>query len=320
MSTAPVRALNLSLLLLLVCVTSACGDRSVSPSVAAITPSPSQMADARRFREAFGLQADDEWIARVANDPSSKQGLVQFAVPLLPSELTDLVARTRAYTDAGPLILNYAATVPDDWYGWYIDQQRGGIIVVQFFRNADRHRAALAMLLPTKTRWEVVEVSQRTLDMIAFVARVKADRAWFASIDAELLDVLTSPLDGGVVELTYLAARRDLDQVITDHYGSPEWLRVARAGGPPWTGPVGDLVVRAVNLAGNPIAGLTCGLGEPPMLTDRDGICRYHDLAAVALRVELWSGVEESRHVVGGTTVSIKPNATTTVRIVVSQP
>jgi hypothetical protein len=241
-------------------------------------------------------------------------------VPLLPSELQELIARTTAYIDATPVILDYAATVPDDWYGLYIDQQRGGIIVAQFFRNTDHHREALARLLAPSARWEARQVDQRTLDMIAFVSRVNADRAWFATIDAELLDVVTNPLYGGIVELTYIAARRDLDPVIRDHYGAPEWLRVERAGGPPWTGPVGDLVVKAVDPGGQPVPDLTCSLGNPPMLTDRDGICRYHGLAAVSYRVELWAGIEDSRRVAGAATVLVMPNESTTVTIVVQQP
>lgn len=300
----------------------ACGDPPATPSVAVSTPTPSEMAESRRFREQFGLRTDDLWISKVAGDPASQEGLELFGVPLLPSELSELTARTMAYMDAGPIILDYAATVPDDWYGSFIDQQRGGIIVATFFRNTDRHREALARLLPPSARWEVRQVDQRTLDMIAFVARVKADRAWFTTIDAELLDVVTNPMDGGVVELTYIAASRALDPVILDHYGTPDWLRVERAGGPPWTGPVGDLVVKAIGPGGKPVAGLICHLsgGDNALVTDRDGVCRYPAIPAVSYRVELWAGVEESTHVAGLATVSVQANELTTVAIVAQVP
>jgi hypothetical protein len=156
-----------AMLIVLVISVGACGDRPVTPSVAVTTPSPAEMEEARRFRETFGLRADDAWISMVASDPSSQESVEQFGVPLLPSELTEMIERTTA--SAGPIILDYARTVPDDWYGSYIDQQRGGVIVAQFFRNTDRHRAALALLLPPSARWEVRQVDQRTLDMIAFV-------------------------------------------------------------------------------------------------------------------------------------------------------
>jgi hypothetical protein len=296
----------------------ACGDRQ-APSVAVSTLMPVEMAEARRFRETFGLRADDAWIAMVANDPSSQESIEQFGVRLLPSELGEMIARTRASTEAGPIILDYAATVPEDWYGSYIDQERGGIIVAEFLRNTVNHREALARLLPPSARWEVRQVDERTLDMSAFVARVKADRAWFTTIDAEQLDVGTNPLYGGIVELTYLARSRDLDPVILDHYGAPEWLRVERAGGPPWTGPVGDLVIKAVDPGGNPVPKLICnlGAGDAALSTDRAGICRFKDLAAVGYRIELLAGIEESTHVAGSATVIMKPNESTTVTIVV---
>lgn len=294
-----------------------CGDQPAAPSLTASTPSSAEITEARRFRETFGLRADQSWIIQVANDPSSEASLSQFGVRLLPSEVDEMMARTNAYTDAGPVILDYARRVPDDWFGSYIDQQRGGIIVAEFFRNTDQHRAALEELLPPSARWEVRQVDQQTLDRIAFVERVKADRAWFASIDAELLDVVTNPMDGGIVELTYLAARRDLSPVILDHYGAPEWLRVERAGGPPWRGPVGNLVVKAVDVFGQPVPGLTCGLGNPPRSTDREGICRYQNLAAIDYHVELWAGIEASRHVVGSTDVTVKPNQSTSITIFV---
>jgi hypothetical protein len=296
----------------------ACGDRAVLPSVAVATPSASDFAQARKFRETFGLRADDAWIATVASDPSSKDSLVQFGVPLLPSEAAEMVARTRASTNAAPIILDYAGTVPDDWYGSYIDQQRGGVIVAQFFRNTDHHRAALAQLLPPSARWEVRQVDQRTLDMIAFVTRVKADHAWFATIDAELLDAVTNPLYGGIVELTYLSTRRDLDPVILDHYDAPEWLRVERAGGPPWTGPTGDLVVTAVDAAGTPVPDLICNLGggEGSPATDREGICRFSDLAAVNYRIDLRASGAPS-YVAGSADVIVVPNRTNRVKIIV---
>ena len=300
-----------------------CADHPNSPSPSVSIPAPGEMVEARRFREAFGLRADDAWILIVADDPSSQASIEQFGVRLLPSELSEMIERTRAYTDAGPLILNYAGTVPDDWYGLYIDQERGGIIVAQFFHDTERHRAALARLLPPSARWEVRQVDQRTLDMIAFVARVKAHRAWFATIDAELLDVVTNPLYGGIVELTYHANRRDLDSIILDHFGAPEWLRVERAGRLRYTGPLGDLLIKAVAPGGKPVSDLFCeigGSGDTGRTTDEHGICRLDGVIPGSYRVELWAGIEESRHLAGSGTVIVTPNRSITVRIVVDLP
>jgi len=319
-----IRSIQAAILGGLVIVAGGCGGRpaeSERSSLAPVsTPSPADVEESRRFREKFGLRADDAWIAAVAANPTAEEAEVIFGVPLLPYEVADLMARNQAHHEAGPIVLEYARTVPDDWYGSYIDQQRGGTIVAQFFRNTDRHREALAGLLPPSARWEVRQVDQRTLDTIAFVARVKADRAWFATIDAELLDVVTNPMDGGIVELTYLARSRDLDPVILDHYAAPEWLRVERAGGNPWTGPRGDLVIRAVNTRGDAVPGLSCDLGGDTSMTDRAGTCRFEYLRAApnVYALELWAEVESRP--VAYTEVAVQPDQETAITVVVQDP
>lgn len=160
-------------------------------------------------------------------------------------------------------------------------------------------------------------VDQHTLDLEALVAKVKADRDWFLTIDAELLDVLASPLDGGIVELSYTSASQHLDQLIRDRYGAPELLLVERAGGPPWTGPVGDLVIRVTYPDGRPGIGLSCVVGGgDPLLTRGDGTCRFEGVAALAYRIEIWSGVEEQRRVVGSALVTVAADQTTSVNVV----
>lgn len=192
-------------------------------------PSEADIEKARHFRETFGLRADPDWIMAVALNRAAR-GL--FGVPLLPHEQDDLLARTQAQHDIGPVIMAYGRTVPDDWYVSWIDQRRGGIFIVEFRQNEDRHREVLTRLLPPTARLEVRRINQQTLDREAFVARVKADKDWLATIGAELLDVVTNPMDGGIVELTYLADRRDLDPAIRDHYDAPDWVRIERAGAP----------------------------------------------------------------------------------------
>ena len=190
----------------------------------------------------------------------------------------------------------------------------------RIYRNADRHRAALARLLSPAARWEVREVDPLVLDQIALVERVKTERAWFETIDAELLDVVTNPMDGGIVELTYLSERRDLDAQIREHFGAPDWLRVERSGAPPWTGPVGDLVILAVDAQGRPVPGLLCSFGEGTgLVTAPDGTCRYPGAAATETTVRLMGGInsEGSSYVAGSATFTVVANQLTSVRIVV---
>lgn len=278
------------------------------------TPSPAQLTDWVRFRTAYGLQTDEIWVTIVASDPESSAGRVRFGVPLMPFELQDLLTRTRARGEAVPVISSYAATT-DDSYDWYIDQQRGGIIVARFWQDADVHREVLEHLLPPDTRWEAVDIDPHTREMEALVAQVQAEREWFETVGAQLLDVFTSPLDGGTVELSYLSASRAMDQVIKDHFGAPTWLVVERAGGPAWVGPVGDLAVHAIGFGGRSVEELTCTLGGDPLSTNAQGVCRFSGLAAISYRVQLFDGQEEQRRIVGSALVSVAPDRVTQVYV-----
>lgn len=323
---APVGVLRLSVFIAVVLMAAGCGappvPSTLPPSAIAAPPlSPEQFATFKKFRETFGLRADDSWIVMVSTSQSSREGVELFGVPLLPWEVERAMARTTTSRHAASIITEYGSTVPDDWHGSYIDQDRGGIIIVELYRNADVHRAALARLLPAAARFEVHEVDRRILDQIAFVERVKGDRAWFKTIDAELLDVITNPMDGGIVELTYLAERRDLDTLIIEHFGAPDWLRVERAGAPAWTGPVGDLVIQAVDQEGRPVSGLLCSLGAGTGLaTGPDGTCRYPRAAATDGFVELLGESEGATYVAGSAKFSVVANSVTVVRIEVADP
>jgi len=276
------------------------------------SPSPAQLADWIRFRTAFGLQIDETWVAIVASDPESSAGRVRFGVPLMPFELQDLLSRTQARGEAVPVISSYSATTEDS-YDWYIDQQRGGIIVARFTQDADVHADVLEQLLPPNTRWEAVDIDPHIVEMEALVAEVQAEREWFETVGAQLLDVFTSPLDGGTVELSYLSASRAMDQQIRDHFGAPAWLIVERAGGPAWVGPVGDLVVRAIGSGGGSVEGLTCTLGGDAVSTNAQGECRFLRLAALSYRIQVLDGRAEPPRVVGSALVSIAPDRVTQV-------
>lgn len=140
-----------------------------------------------------------------------------------------------------------------------------------------------------------------------------------ATIDADLFDVVTNPMDGGIVEFTYLSDSRVLDQVILDHYGAPDWLRVERSGGSPWTGPRGDVTVRAVDTRGEPVPGLSCDLGGEMVLTDGNGRCRFGYLRPSVYALELWAGSVGSRPV-RYAEVPVEPGRSTTIAIVIQEP
>jgi len=236
----------------------------------------------------------------------------------MPFELQDLLSRTQARGEAVPIIATYSATTADS-YDWYIDQQRGGIIVARFTQDADVHANVLEQLLPPNTHWEAVNIDPHIVEMEALVAEVQAEQEWFETVGAQLLDVFTSPLDGGTVELSYLSASRAMSQEIRDHFGAPAWLIVERAGGPTWVGPVGDLVVRAIGSGGRPVEGLTCTLGGDAVSTNAQGECRFLRLAAFSYRVQVLDGRDEPSRIVGAALVSVAPDRVTQVVVPVAR-
>lgn len=279
-----------------------------------------ELDEARRFRETFGLRADGLWISLVAADPSNRASLEFFDVLVTPSELAELRNRTSRAVDVGVIIGEYGLTVPDDWHSSYIDQ-RTSTVMVEVYRNEALHRAELSKLLSPLARWKVVVVDPVIYEQIALVDRIKGDHAWFATIDAELMDVVTSTRDGGIVELTYRSERMDLAPLIRERYGDHDWFYVEWAGYPRWTGPVGDLVILAIDPDGRPVSGLFCklGAGDTGLVTDAAGACRYAEVPAKEHRITLRGGGEGERYTAGSATFTAIADQVTTVRVVVDE-
>lgn len=301
------------------------GPSPATETTATSTLTPAQVAESREFRETYGIRADDRWISIVSADPSSQEGVDMFGVPLLPWELDNLLARNSAAVEVGQVVAEYGMTVPEDWHGSYIDPSAGSTVVVEVYRNVDVHRAALGRLLSPAALWEVREVAPRILEQIAFVERVRSEEGWFDTVDARLLHVGTNSMDGGIVELTYISMRRDLDVEIRAHFAAPEWVRIDWAGEPPWDGPVGDLVILAVDGQGRPVPGLMCAPGDGDgvgLVTAPDGSCRYPGAPARETRVRLIGGIDSEGHtyVAGEATFLVVANDLTVIRIRVETP
>ena len=321
----------LAVIVLIGCAGEPVPDPSATPGVtaASATPEPTEepfgsrdVGDARSFRERFGLRADETWIAAVAADPAGEAGMLEFGVPLLPFEVADLRGRIASSHHATPIVGAYAASVPDDWYGSYIDQQRGGLIVIQVYRGVEEHRAALAGLLPARVLWEVRLVDDHILEMEALADVVRDERAWFATIGATLLDVyVNAPLEGGIVELTYLSDRRDLAPLIQARFGPYDWLVVDWAGVPmPGTGTQGDLIVGVVNRWGAPVIGAPCHLGDLRDTTDAEGACIFVEIPVGPYELLVLAGTEVDSTAIVDTNVEVAPGIFTKLRFGADAP
>jgi hypothetical protein len=267
------------------------------------TPAPTSSfdpADIARwiaFRSTYGLRADLEWVLLAAGDPSSAN---DFDVPLAPAEINEVARKNRAAQDLVPAVTAYGGRFAD-FAGVRIDGPR---VLILFKSAVDEHQTVLDELFGPG-RIDVRAAPYSTADLEVLAAQVVAEQAWFATIRVEFIDA--EPWEGApVVRLRYIAPDRSAEPLITAHFGDPDWLTLRWLGPPPWTGPLGRLVVRIVDPEGRPLpraADPTC-LPTPvetsvrysafPRDTDGTRRCVYEQVPAVAWDVEVtWLDANE---------------------------
>jgi hypothetical protein len=326
--TRPALANGLVVLLL---VTFAAGCRPAPtppPSVAtpeptATAPSPTEIANARRFRQDFGLRADDAWIIAVATAPDADR--LTYGVPLTASEVAELGRRTLAIEALKPLVIGYASTQPD-YAGAYVDNGRGGILVVQFNGRLDVHRSAIFASVRPGARLEVRQVRWSVADLDQFASRLVGDEAWFRTIPAYLAGYGPNIM-ANRVEVEISSADLSAPAKIKAHYGWTDEVVIVTSDG---TGvlllPKGTLRITALNAQGRPVTGLACvaisdidGAQEsrpaPMPTTGSDGVCEF-EVAATAYTIQLERGSAPTEVVATGRAVVAKgTTARVTIRL-----
>lgn len=241
-----------------------------------------EVADARRFREDYGLRADDEWIRDVAADPTSDR--TSFGVPLTTGEVAELNRRTAAADEIKNLVVDYALAHADEYAGAYTDQQRGGIFVAQFSGHVAEHKAALFARVRPGAPLEVREVRWSLEQLEAFASRLQGAGGWFRTIPAYLTgygpNVPTNRVNVQISSVDPDAAAK-----IEAHFRwTNEIVEVETDGTGALLLPTGTLRIVARDSGGVPVPGLACvaipdldGAYEPrpiPMpTTDEIGRC-----------------------------------------------
>lgn len=326
-----------SLVAVLLVIVTACGSPGPTPGIpSGPTPPPGTLAPAVleesvRFRTVFGLRADEDWVRTVAADPTSAEGTSTFGVPLLPAEVAELLDRAAHSPDVAPIIEQYGATVPDDWGGTFIDQQRGGVLVARFGANVDRHRRALAALLPAGARFEVRDSLWTYAELSTFIEQVLRDRDWFPTIGTDLFTAEIDVIENRV-QVLFRGPDRAAAALIEAHFGAPPWLRAVYLGPLPWEGPRGDLRVVVFDRTGRPMPGVFVSYEaidpaarfESPFAnaTGEDGTVLFEDLPAVAYRISirLPRAEGEGWSELGERPAMIPPKGVATVRFDVDLP
>jgi hypothetical protein len=125
---------------------------------------PSEVVHAIEMRAQYGLRADLAWVLEVAADPRATHA---FGFPMLPEEEQFLWDRHAGLDRYVGLIQRYAAGLPDEFGGLYIDQALGRVMTL-WTGDTEGHLAALldlagadAPIAARAVRWS--ERSLRTL-------------------------------------------------------------------------------------------------------------------------------------------------------------
>ena len=206
--------------------------------------SEEQIAWWTRFRHVYELPSDRGWIVEVASDPTASA--VQFGVPLLPAERARVGEANASAQSLIPFAHRYAAAVPE-FAGLWLELP---FLVMGFTAGVPQHQAELERLFGHEV---IVRGTRYTLrELREFAQRIRADNAWFTAIEVEVIDASLDEMANGI-NLYYRAPTENLEALIRQRYEDPDWLTLDWAGPPHWTGPYGDLELRVVDRAGNPV-------------------------------------------------------------------
>ena len=317
------RLIGILAALLLVVACSA--QTSSTPESAAPAIPPAVVADAIRFRQAFGLRADEAWVVLVELDPRSSDE--PFGVRLMPNEIAGMEARARNAEAVVPVVVAYGQEHPDDFGGAYIDQRGGGFVVVLVKGDTEIHAGALSRLLHPDAKWAIRQVQYSEAELNALHELVASDLTWFQSAGILLFSVATD-VPTNRVEIVYDSLDVSAVDVIRERYESGDMLTLVRDPHPVAFLPRGSLAGRVIDSRGQPVPDLDImAIGdianaEPDggvaYVTGADGVFFIPRLAAMGWEVQALIGVpDDGWKVIGSVHVDVLAGTTTSVVIMV---
>jgi hypothetical protein len=174
-------------------------------------------AAAIRIRATFGMPTDLETVRRVAADPTAT---TEFGTPLTPAEVHEIEARNQRSDRVGSIVRTYVADHPTEFAGLWVDQARGGVVVVSFTAHVEEHRRALSRLVDDLEWLAVVPARYQLADLRALQDRIAADRAWFETIPAALQVVGVDEIRN-MLEIDISTANPAIADLIVARYGIP---------------------------------------------------------------------------------------------------
>jgi len=227
------------------------------------TPDPSfeaLVAAAIEFRRTMGLRSDEAWAREVANDPGARNS---YGVPLTVVEENELNDRAATAEELAPILQEYGEQQAEEFAGLFIDQERGGIIVVLFTDRLAEHGAAIAGLVHPGAPIEVRQAPAAEQDLMALMDRITRDEAALRGLG---VFAVTTALDteASRVEVGVSTERGDAQGLMTALYGPTVVVRVIDPSGA-FLKPRGVLTGRVTDGAGR---GVAASLGTEPLFGD----------------------------------------------------
>lgn len=270
------------------------------------------------------MRADVEWAKLLAQDPAAVRRGVDsgIGIPVTPQEAAEIAVRERRTSQIGLALEDYAATIPDDWAGSWIDQTRGGIVVINVAGDLEAHRSELAQLFRPDAPIDVHLVERSLADLTGLADRIAADVAWLEPAGIGYVGVGVD-IAANVVAVSVLSNAADASVLVHGHYGIAEPIRVDVRPDERWKGGYGQLTIVVTDLGGRPVEGLECRLvpdderalpdGPSGTKTLDDGTC-VEDIGATGYLVEL---VDDSNQVVAKRRVIISPGESEHLRVTI---
>ena len=259
---------------------SAAGDPSHSASV---DPSfEALVAEAIEVRSSLGLRADEWWVREVSADPGAR---TSFGIPLTLAEEADLNARAAAVAELGPVLQEYGAQHPAEYAGLFVDQDRGGLLVVLFTDRVEEHGAAIAKLVRPGASIEIRAAPTAETDLLALMDRISTDEQLLRGVGVV---VVTASLneETGTIEVEVSTERGDAPALLVGRYGPTVVASVLDPTGA-FLKPRGAIVGRVVDARSD---GVRATVGSVPLFaelpldsvgppeTDADGSFQLDDM------------------------------------------
>lgn len=308
-------------------VTSAGPGETTAPSAPA-SRVPEPIAAAMAWRRAVGLPAYETYVRALAEDIGALRHAQDagFPYPLTEAELAALLQRSHDMTEISKVALAYAATLPDEFAGAYVDPEHSRYVFL-VTANVERHREELFARLPPGTPVVVAQVRWSLAELEPIAERIRQDDAFFEALGAFAATNIVEP--DNIVEVELHSDDPTDAGRIHARYGDDPRIRVRIAGRGPWAGGRGNVLVRLVDRDGRPVSpdDAVCVIvadDERAWSSDEsdravvDGGCEFRRVGATRVEVQIREETAAGR-VIGRERGVVPVNDTVTITVVVGE-